>query len=120
VKGDIALVRQRQYLVEDVITPEAPSEAIRVDLVCLDDDAQVGASDRGKRTSGAWGDRRVIICEGPAALRKESERGDMRKRLARIEDEIRDEPAELEALYRVSLKRLAPVGLVYLWPTTSI
>lgn len=50
----------------------------------------------------------------------ESEREDMRKRLGRIEDEIRDEPAELEALYRVSLKRLAPVGLVYLWPTTSI
>ncbi|WP_437720606.1 DISARM system SNF2-like helicase DrmD [Sorangium sp. So ce861] len=50
----------------------------------------------------------------------EGERADMRKRLARIEDEIRDEPAELEALYEVSLKRLAPVGLVYLWPTTSL
>ncbi|AUX23319.1 hypothetical protein SOCEGT47_038420 [Sorangium cellulosum] len=49
----------------------------------------------------------------------ESERQDMRKRLARIEDEIRNEPAELEALYAVSLKRLSPVGLVYLWPTTS-
>jgi hypothetical protein len=50
----------------------------------------------------------------------ESERQDMMKRLARIDDEIRDEPLELEALYKVSLKRLVPVGLVYLWPTTSM
>lgn len=49
----------------------------------------------------------------------ESERQEMRKRLARIDDEIQGEPAELEALYQVSLKRLVPVGLVYLWPTTS-
>jgi len=50
----------------------------------------------------------------------ESERQDMKKRLARIEDEIRDEPLDLEALYQVSLRRLSPVGLVYLWPTTSM
>jgi hypothetical protein len=50
----------------------------------------------------------------------ESERTDMRKRLGRIDDEIRDEPTELQALYQVSLKRLSPVGLVYLWPTTSL
>jgi hypothetical protein len=56
----------------------------------------------------------------PQKEQLESERQDMEKRLARIEDEIRDEPADLEALYAVSLKRLSPVGLVYLWPTTSI
>jgi hypothetical protein len=50
----------------------------------------------------------------------ESERDDMRKRIERIKDEITSEPLELEALYRVSLKRLSPVGLVYLWPATSI
>lgn len=38
--GDIAMVRQRQYLVEGVVAPGAPDEATRVDLVCLDDDAQ--------------------------------------------------------------------------------
>lgn len=38
----------------------------------------------------------------------------------RAETESRDEPATLEALYQVSLKRLVPVGLVYLWPTTSL
>jgi superfamily II DNA or RNA helicase len=50
----------------------------------------------------------------------ESERTDMQKRLTRIEDELRTEPDELRALYTVSLKRLIPVGLVYLWPTTSL
>jgi hypothetical protein len=44
----------------------------------------------------------------------------MNKRLARIEQEIELEPAELSALYQVSLRRLLPVGLVYLWPTTSM
>jgi ERCC4-related helicase len=38
--GDIAFVRHRQYLVEAVQTPAGPNEATRVDLVCLDDDAQ--------------------------------------------------------------------------------
>ena len=34
---------------------------------------------------------------------------------------IRDhrfEPAEIRGLYEVSLRRLEPVGLVYLWPET--
>ncbi|HEX9619385.1 MAG TPA: helicase-related protein, partial [Polyangiaceae bacterium] len=50
----------------------------------------------------------------------ESERDDMKKRLGRIEQELRSEPDELRALYAVSLERLVPVGLVYLWPTTSL
>jgi hypothetical protein len=49
----------------------------------------------------------------------ESERDDMRKRLDRIKHEITSEPADLEALYSVSLKRLVPIGLVYLWPATA-
>lgn len=55
----------------------------------------------------------------PQKNQLQNERKEMQKRLARIDDEIRDEPAQLEALYHVSLKRLSPVGLVYLWPTTS-
>jgi hypothetical protein len=55
----------------------------------------------------------------PQREQLESERVDMQKRLASIGDEIQKEPIELEALYQVSLKRLSPVGLVYLWPTTS-
>jgi hypothetical protein len=50
----------------------------------------------------------------------EGERDEMKARLDRIEDELQNEPETLEALYRVSLRRLVPVGLVYLWPTTSL
>ncbi|MEZ4302643.1 MAG: DISARM system SNF2-like helicase DrmD, partial [Polyangiaceae bacterium] len=50
----------------------------------------------------------------------ESERDDMKARLGRIETEMRTEPAELQSLYEVSLQRLVPVGLVYLWPATSL
>ena len=38
--GRIALVRQRRYLVENVVPPPSPGEATLVDLSCLDDDAQ--------------------------------------------------------------------------------
>lgn len=44
----------------------------------------------------------------------------MEGRLAAIEREIESEPAAIEALYQVSLQRLEPVGLVYLWPTTRL
>jgi SNF2 family DNA or RNA helicase len=50
----------------------------------------------------------------------ESERHDMKKRLSAIEQELAREPVELEAMYQVSLKRLVPVGLVYLWPVASL
>ena len=42
----------------------------------------------------------------------------MEQRLISIEEEIRNEPSELKALYDVSLPRLQPVGLVVLWPKT--
>ena len=38
--GQVALVRQRRYLVERVVPPPASGEATLVDLSCLDDDAQ--------------------------------------------------------------------------------
>lgn len=56
----------------------------------------------------------------PQREQLESEREDMHKRLARIEKELNTEPDELRPLYAVSLKRLIPVGLLYLWPTTSL
>ncbi|MEO0460590.1 MAG: DISARM system SNF2-like helicase DrmD [Myxococcota bacterium] len=40
----------------------------------------------------------------------------MRERLAKIDQELSTEPAELQDLYRVELRRLSPVGLIYLWP----
>lgn len=48
----------------------------------------------------------------------EDERKWMEQRLTHIERELQTEPADIEALYQVSLKRLEPVGLVYLWPET--
>jgi hypothetical protein len=42
----------------------------------------------------------------------------MRRRLEAIEAEIEKEPARLRAGYQVTLRRLEPVGLVYLWPGT--
>lgn len=50
----------------------------------------------------------------------ENDKQHMQGRLHAIERELESEPAEIEALYRVSLQRLEPVGLVYLWPTTRM
>jgi len=55
-----------------------------------------------------------------ARVQAESERDDMKKRLGRIAVELETEPEELRALFAVSLRRLLPVGLVYLWPVTSL
>ena len=49
-------------------------------------------------------------------LRKE--RQHMGERLSRIDEETEREPRQIEALYRVALRRLEPVGLVVLWPET--
>lgn len=48
----------------------------------------------------------------------ENDRRHMAERLERIDREIEAEPPQLEALYRVTLRRLEPVGLVYLWPAS--
>jgi hypothetical protein len=50
----------------------------------------------------------------------QNDREHMHERLVNIETELRTEPEEVEALYRVSLQRLEPIGLVYLWPTTRM
>jgi hypothetical protein len=46
------------------------------------------------------------------------ERQHMDERLAAIEREMEREPGQIEAIYRVALRRLSPVGLVVLWPET--
>ncbi len=38
--GQIVRVRQRQYLVEDVVPPPESGDATLVRMACLDDDAQ--------------------------------------------------------------------------------
>lgn len=42
----------------------------------------------------------------------------MESRYRALEREIATEPQQLKELYQVALKRLEPVGIVYLWPTT--
>lgn len=49
-----------------------------------------------------------------------SDREHMQQRLVSIESELLTEPKEVEGLYRVTLQRLEPIGLVYLWPTTRM
>ncbi len=56
--------------------------------------------------------------EGAQRRQWENDRKHMAERLESLEREIETEPPELEDLYRVTLRRLEPVGLVYLWPTT--
>lgn len=46
----------------------------------------------------------------------EQDRKHMRDRLGEIRRELEREPAELQSLYDVRLRRIEPVGLVYLWP----
>ena len=50
----------------------------------------------------------------------ENDKEHMRGRLVAIERELESEPAEIESLYQVSLQRLEPVGMVYLWPVTRM
>ena len=42
----------------------------------------------------------------------------MERRLGAIEDEIEVEPQQIEELYQVAVRRLEPVGLVFLWPAS--
>lgn len=42
----------------------------------------------------------------------------MQRRLGEIDTEIETEPVSLQQLYTVELRRISPVGLVYLWPET--
>lgn len=46
------------------------------------------------------------------------EKDHMDQRLQSIEREIEREPRQIEAIYQVVLRRLEPVGLVFLWPET--
>jgi superfamily II DNA or RNA helicase len=48
----------------------------------------------------------------------ERDRQHMSERLARSRAELDTEPEQIRSLYKVSLRRLEPVGLVYLWPET--
>ena len=50
---------------------------------------------------------------------READRRHWDRRLVRLEQEIREEPARIRASYDVTAHRLEPVGLVYLWRETG-
>jgi hypothetical protein len=69
------------------------------------------------------GKRRQLGLAFPEAERAqrdqyEADMEHMGKRLAAIDGELETEPAQIRSLYQVALRRLEPVGLVYLWPET--
>ncbi|TVR81402.1 MAG: ATP-dependent helicase [Rhodospirillales bacterium] len=67
-------------------------------------------------------DDRQLELPGIAEAERRQKRADRmhwRHRLARIEQELVEEPARVLASYQVRARRLEPVGLVYLWPVTG-
>ncbi|MFT8775154.1 MAG: DISARM system SNF2-like helicase DrmD [Gluconacetobacter liquefaciens] len=50
---------------------------------------------------------------------READRRHWQTRLARLEEELRDEPKRLHDSYEVKAHRLEPVGIVYLWPVSG-
>lgn len=49
----------------------------------------------------------------------EADRRHWDKRIVAIEQELKDEPERIRAIYDVKARRIEPVGLVYLWPATG-
>lgn len=47
---------------------------------------------------------------------REAEQRYRDNRLRELEDELRDEPKRIERIYEVRASRLAPLGVLYLWP----
>src|SRR5690606_29221830 len=56
--------------------------------------------------------------EHPQKDQYERDRRHMEERRRAIDDELVQEPTQLEALYQVQLTRIEPVGLAFLWPET--
>ena len=56
--------------------------------------------------------------ENDQRLQVQQDRKHMEMRLGQLDQAMQTEPDEIEALYRVTLQRLVPVGLIYLWPAS--
>lgn len=62
---------------------------------------------------------RLALTEDEERRQLEADRRHWVRRLEAIDQELKDEPARIEALYEVKAERIEPVGLVYLWPVTG-
>lgn len=62
----------------------------------------------------------LVLRKGSALEREQAqqEKRAMENHLPAIDRELETEPEPIRQLYRVELRRLEPVGLVYLWPET--
>jgi hypothetical protein len=62
----------------------------------------------------------ITVSDAERLEREQRERDleHMRTRLSRIDAEVATEPGQIQSLYEVVLRRIEPVGLVYLWPET--
>lgn len=117
-------------------------EHIKLEADALSHDAEAKLEARGKAEAAAL--RRILETQRDGIARRLEERrqgelpfgGDDRDsrearkqwedettyldgRKASIVKDIETEPAAIEALYEVRLRRLEPVGLVYIWPETK-
>jgi Helicase conserved C-terminal domain/SNF2-related domain len=90
----------------------AESEALRAILA---DQRQAIAMEIERRLGG---EQLVLQYDKRELEQFRKEKESMDERLVSIEREIEREPAQIEALYKVALRRLEPVGLVFLWPET--
>lgn len=93
--SQIARVRQRHHLVEQVEPPTSASDDTIVRLSCVGDDAQ------GQPLEVLW--NHEIDAE----------------RRQTIESELEALRSGIGEVYVVKAQRIEPVGLVYLWPVTG-
>ena len=54
-----------------------------------------------------------------ARRQRDADMSHWRRRLERFDEDMEQEPARIQAFYRVRASRVEPVGLVYLWPETN-
>jgi hypothetical protein len=118
-RGDVVVVRHRQYLVDAVHAAPAGPDATRVSLIGLDDDNQ------GRRTEVLWElELGARVLDQRTELLGEIERLDPPRTFGAYYNALRwnrvtaTDARLFQAPFRagVALRRLSPVGLVYLWP----
>lgn len=74
--------------------------------------ARLAEFERGKvRQLSLFGDEELRQLEDDARA--------WRERLAKFDEDLREEPARIRAFYEVTAVRVEPVGLVYLWPESN-
>src|SRR5262249_49190597 len=95
-----------------MLTARAKAEAEAMRVLLASQEKAIGIELGGRRQT-------TLPIEADARERAayEADTRAMEARLGEISAEREREPAKIEALYKVALRRITPVGLVYLWPT---